>query len=85
MWLHNQAPHAIGYIIQNVDALRDRQWFRVMTGLLIASGEPACIRPWLRKFAERIMEKLATGARVQRTVSMALDRVLPFASVAPHV
>ena len=94
----------------------DRQWFRLMTGLLIASDEDASIRPWLREFDERIMEKLAAGfaavgvditldqqhfmhatfigalhldmqektdesfARVERTVAMALDIVLPAAA-----
>ena len=91
----------------------DRQWFRLMTGLLIASDEDASIRPWLREFDERIIEKLAAGfaavgiditvdqqhflhatfigalhldmqeqtdesfVRVERTVAMALDMVLP--------
>lgn len=91
----------------------DRQWFRLMTGLLIASDEDESIRPWLREFDERIVEKLAAGfaavgiaitvnqlhflhatfigslhldmqeqtdesfARVERTVAMALDLVLP--------
>ena len=39
----------------------DRQWFRLMTGLLIASDEDESIRPWLREFDERIVEKLAAG------------------------
>ncbi len=91
----------------------DRQWFRLMTGLLIASDEDESIRPWLHEFDERIREKLAAGfaavgitltvdqqhflhstfigalhldmqehtdesfARVERTVEMALDLVLP--------
>ena len=91
----------------------DRQWFRLMTGLLIASEEDESIRPWLRAFDERIIEKLAAGfaavgiditvdqqhflhatfigalhldmqeqtdesfARVERTVAIALDLVLP--------
>jgi AcrR family transcriptional regulator len=91
----------------------DRQWFRLMTGLLIASDEDESIRPWLCEFDERIVEKLASGfaaigihitldqlhflhstfigalhldmkeqtdesfARVERTVSMALDLLLP--------
>ena len=91
----------------------DRQWFRLMTGLLIASDEDESIRPWLREFDERILQKLAAGfaavgvaitvdqqhflhaafigalhldmqeqsdesfARVERTVAMALDMVLP--------
>ena len=91
----------------------DRQWFRLMTGLLIASDEDESIRPWLREFDARILQKLAAGfaavgvavtvdqqhflhstfigalhldmqaqtdesfARVERTVAMALDMVLP--------
>lgn len=91
----------------------DRQWFRLMTGLLIASDEDESIRPWLREFDQRIREKLAAGfsavgiaisvdqqhflhstfvgalhldmqeqtdesfARVERTVAMALEVVLP--------
>lgn len=91
----------------------DRQWFRLMTGLLIASDDDPSIRPWLREFDERILQKLAAGfaavgvaitvdqqhflhatfigalhldmqaqtdvsfARVERTVKMALDLVLP--------
>ena len=91
----------------------DRQWFRLMTGLLIASDEDESIRPWLREFDARILQKLAAGfaavgiaitvdqqhflhstfigalhldmqeqsdasfARVERTVAMALDLVLP--------
>jgi hypothetical protein len=39
----------------------DRQWFRLMTGLLIASDDDASIRPWLREFDERILQKLAAG------------------------
>lgn len=105
----------------SIDALRqllmpdksDRQWFRLMTGLLIASDEDASIRPWLREFDERVLKKIAIGfaavgvditvdqlhflhaafigalhldmqeqsdesfARVERTVAMALDLVLP--------
>lgn len=97
----------------------DRQWFRLMTGLLIASEEDDSIRPWLREFDERIMEKLAAGfaavgiditvdqqhflhatfigalhldmqeqtdesfARVERTVAMALDLVLPPSTPPP--
>lgn len=53
----------------SVDAFRallmpdksDRQWFRLMTGLLIASDEDESIRPWLREFDKRIREKLAAG------------------------
>lgn len=91
----------------------DRQWFRLMTGLLIASDEDPSIRPWLREFDERILQKLEAGfaavgititvdqqrflhaafigalhldmqeqseesfARVERTVEMALDMILP--------
>ena len=91
----------------------DRQWFRLMTGLLIASDDDPSIRPWLLEFDERILQKLAAGfaavgvaitvdqqhflhatfigalhldmqaqtdasfARVERTVKMALDLVLP--------
>jgi AcrR family transcriptional regulator len=94
----------------------DRQWFRLMTGLLIASDEDASIRPWLREFDARILQKLAAGfaavgvaitldqqhflhatfigalhldiqeqtdasfTRVERTVAMALDIVLPSGS-----
>ena len=94
----------------------DRQWFRLMTGLLIASDEDESIRPWLREFDARILQKLAAGfaavgvaitvdqqhflhstfigalhldmqeqsdasfARVERTVAMALDLVLPSSS-----
>ncbi len=39
----------------------DRQWFRLMTGLLIASDEDPSIRPWLREFDERILQKIAAG------------------------
>jgi AcrR family transcriptional regulator len=39
----------------------DRQWFRLMTGLLIASDEDETIRDWLREFDTRIIEKLANG------------------------
>ena len=95
----------------------DRKWFRLMTGLLIASDEDESIRPWLRQFEERILEKLGAGfsavgiaitrdqlhflyatfvgalhldmqaqtdesfARVERTVAMALDMVLPAPAV----
>ena len=98
----------------------DRQWFRLMTGLLIASDEDASIRPWLREFDARILQKLAAGfaavgvaitvdqqhflhstfigalhldmqeqsdesfARVERTVAMALDLVLP-SSLSPSL
>ena len=91
----------------------DRQWFRLMTGLLIASDEDPAIRTWLREFDQRILQKLAAGfaavgvaitvdqlhflhaafigalhldmqeqsnasfARVERTVAMALDLMLP--------
>jgi len=91
----------------------DRQWFRLMTGLLIASDEDQGIREWLREFDARIIEKLANGfaraglavgseqlhflhstfvgalhldmqeqtdesfAQLKRTVSMALDMILP--------
>jgi AcrR family transcriptional regulator len=94
----------------------DRQWFRLMTGLLIASDEDESIRPWLREFDARILQKLAAGfaavgvaitvdqqhflhstfigalhldmqeqtdesfARVERTVAMALDMVLPLSA-----
>lgn len=97
----------------------DRQWFRLMTGLLIASDEDESIRLWLREFDARILQKLAAGfaavgvditldqqhflhatfigalhldmqeqtdvsfARVERTVKMALDLVLPSASPSP--
>lgn len=47
----------------------DRQWFRLMTGLLIASDEDQGIREWLREFDARIIEKLANGfARAGLTV-----------------
>ena len=97
----------------------DRQWFRLMTGLLNASDEDPSIRPWLREFDERILQKLAAGfaavgiaitldqqyflhaafigalhldmqaqsdesfARVERTVAMALDTVLPPSTHSP--
>jgi AcrR family transcriptional regulator len=95
----------------------DRQWFRLMVGLLVASDEDASIRDWLREFDARIVEKLGVGltvvgvhlslqqlhflhatfvgalhldmqeqtdtsfARMERTVAMALDMLLP---TAPH-
>jgi AcrR family transcriptional regulator len=91
----------------------DRQWFRLMTALLIASEEDESIRDWLREFDARMVGKLAAafarlgvkvsddqlrflhaafiGAlhldmqeqtdesfrRLERTVQMALDMVLP--------
>lgn len=91
----------------------DRQWFRLMTGLLIASDEDESIRQWLQEFDQRILDKLgaalatvgvhlsvdqrhflhatfigalhldmqaqtdASFARLERTVEMALDSVLP--------
>ena len=97
----------------------DRQWFRLMTGLLIASDEDESIRLWLREFDARILQKLAAGfaavgvaitldqqhflhatfigalhldmqeqtdvsfARVERTVKVALDLVLPSSSPSP--
>jgi len=39
----------------------DRQWFRLMTGLLIASDEDDSIRQWLREFDARLVGKLATA------------------------
>jgi AcrR family transcriptional regulator len=92
----------------------DRQWFRLMTGLLITSEEDHSILQWLREFDARLIEKLAHGfasvgvtintdelhllhavfigalhldmqegtdqsfAQVERTVALALARVLPF-------
>ena len=91
----------------------DRQWFRLMTGLMIASDEDHGIREWLREFDARIIDKLASAfaavglnvsrdqlhflhstfigalhldmqeqtdesfARLERTMAMALDVVLP--------
>lgn len=91
----------------------DRQWFRLMTGLMIASDEDHGIREWLREFDARIIDKLANAfaavglnvsrdqlhflhstfigalhldmqeqtdesfARLERTMAMALDVVLP--------
>ena len=91
----------------------DRQWFRLMTGLLIASDEDESIRSWLQQFDERIRQRLAAAlatagvhiteddshflhatfigalhldmqaqtdvsfARLERTVAMALDHILP--------
>lgn len=99
----------------------DRQWFRLMTGLLIASDEDESIRAWLHEFDARIVEKLATAfasmgfpvsddqlrflhatfigalhldmqeqtdesfARLERTVAMALDLILPRPTVPPVV
>ena len=39
----------------------DRQWFRLLTGLMIASEQDELIRRWLGEFDERILEKLAAG------------------------
>ena len=91
----------------------DRQWFRLMTGLMIASDEDHGIREWLREFDARIIDKLASAfaavglnvsrdqlhflhstfigalhldmqeqtdesfVRLERTMAMALDVVLP--------
>lgn len=96
----------------------DRQWFRLMTGLMIASDEDHSIREWLREFDARIIDKLANAfaavglnvsrdqlhflhstfigalhldmqeqteesfARLERTMAMALDMVLPTAIAA---
>lgn len=96
----------------------DRQWFRLMTGLMIASDEDHSIREWLREFDARIIDKLANAfaivglnvscdqlhflhstfigalhldmqeqtdqsfARLERTMAMALDMVLPPAAAA---
>ena len=40
---------------------RDRQWFRLMTGLAAASEEDESIRQWMREFDVQVIEKLAAG------------------------
>ncbi len=40
----------------------DRQWFRLLLGLLVASDEDAGIRQWLQQFDARVMGILAGGA-----------------------
>lgn len=40
---------------------RDRQWFRLMTSLLIASDEDPSIRPWLQSFHQHVEERLASA------------------------
>ena len=39
----------------------DRQWFRLLVGLLVASDEDPGIRQWLQEFDARVMAILAAG------------------------
>jgi AcrR family transcriptional regulator len=41
--------------------MRDRQWFRLMMSLLIASDEDPSIRPWLQSFHQHVEERLAAA------------------------